>query len=323
MNRDGYARAAALAVDVDAAWLAWTAPDRVVRVGDFSEPDPRISTLAGIGADQVLPGFLPGTFLLLEGDRVVRWNAPAGRTDGEVGAGPGVRRLLDLDAGPRARHRFGLVAATGEELLGHADGRWHTIAALDGPPLALAWQHRRRSVLVLTGPGTLSRLDPVTGEVTQECAGAVPSGGSLACYDEVLGGVWVTSGDGSASARFVRVEPWPPREVYRVDLPGEPVGLGVSHSGEWLVLHGGAPGTAWLYNVNGRTAFTPPPAVAERCWPAAFTYTNRLVAVDGDDVEITEIPARADIRAPRSTLDIDTFWESAPRMHRAVSPNRG
>lgn len=306
-----------LAVDVDALWFVWTAADGRLRKARFDTEETDIEREPGVWADGVLPTLSPACFLLFEG-RIARWwSAADGLLGPELTFPEGFSGALDLGSRDVRRSGPHVLAANDRRLLVHRDGRWDDVAELDSEPLTLAWQARRRRALVITASGAVHQYDPGSGNV-QVAPAPVPGTYSDAVYDEVLGGVWLLSAESPDTARFTRVEPWPPRPVYEVRLPAEAVGLDVSCSGEWLVVRTQGKPANWLYNINGARAFVAPRRMAEDAWPGAFTFANHLVAVNGDEVEIVEIPARADVRAPGGgALDIDVYWEAKPLMHKA------
>ncbi len=309
---------ALLAVDVDALWFAWTAADGVVRKARFDTADTDIERVPGVRADGVLPTLDPACFLLLDGRTARWWSAVRGLLGPELTLPEGCSGVLDLGSrGTAERSGPHVLAAIDHRIVAHRGGGWEEIGELDAEPLVLAWQARRRRAVVVTASGAVHQYDPVSDDV-QTVPAPVPGTYRDAVYDEVLGGVWLLVADAPDTARFTRVEPWPPRAVYEVALPGEAEGLGVSCSGEWLVVRTGGEPATWIYNINGARSFLAPRRMAEDGWPGAFTYDNHLVAVNGDEVEVVEIPARADVRAPGGgALDIDVYWEARPVMHKA------
>ncbi|WP_150241889.1 hypothetical protein [Nocardiopsis quinghaiensis] len=312
-------RSEALTGDVDCLWFAWTAGDRAVRKARTETETPVIEREPGVTAEAVLPTLRPACFLLSEGESLRWWSAVRGYLGPPLPLPGGDLRVLGLREGDGEGP--GVLAADSERLLVHGPRGWSAALGLDSAPLVLAWQSRRRRALVVTESGTVHQYDPGSGH-TETVEPPSPRRYLHGAYDEILGGIWLVPADSPGTACFVRAEPWPPTPVYEVDLPAVATGLGVSHSGEWLIVYTGDRPAAWLYNVNGARSFEAPRGMAELSWPGAFTFANHLIAVDRDTAEAVEIPARADIRAPGGELDIDVFWEARPRMHRASKANR-
>ncbi|MEU3017598.1 hypothetical protein ABZ635_09430 [Nocardiopsis sp. NPDC007018] len=308
---------AEVAVDDDGTWCAWT--DTTGRVRAMALRGPESGRIVGLGPGaSVRAGAGTGRFLLQDGDRVRSWSPAAGARE-EARAAPGALLLETRGAGPDGRTR--LVTATSEELVLPSATGAPTVRPLDAPALLLAWQHRRRAVLCVLSDGTVLRADPATGEVT---ASALSGGGHhrLACYEEVLGGVWAVLEDAPRTLRFHRTETDPPEAVYRLDLEEPPEEVRASHSGEWLIARNPGRRPTRLVNVNSGRAFDVPGELAARGAPCVFSFDNRLISVEGDAVESLPVPARADIRSRDGSLDIDTFWEAPPQMHRASRPQR-
>src|SRR5690606_25884370 len=240
---------------------------------------------------------------------VVEWHDDGVRTGAEAELPAGTRAVAA--DGPR------IVAATDRALLGH-DGGWSVLRPLAAAPLLLARQARRRSLLLLTADGTVigGAVDPARAGTHRDPSWA---GAAVCAYDETLGAVWLAHPGGRAEAVLARVEPWPPRAVYRVPMPLGVEGLTVSHNGEWLAVRRG-PGADGLelYNVAGRRVFRPPLSGLDGRIEVAFTYDNRLAAVDARDrVVVVELPARVDVRAEhRDLADLEVFWEG--RMEKAA-----
>ncbi|MGQ4268395.1 hypothetical protein [Nocardiopsis changdeensis] len=303
------------AADIDALWFAWAGADGVLRTARFDTAEPLIRRTGAV-CDAVVPGHGPGRFLVVHEGAVRPWAAATGEEGPPVVLPEGTDRLMEVPGGPDAGTPHLLAAAPGA-LLCHDSGGWRVLEEPDAPVIALAWQFRRHRALAFTAAGAVHGYDPASG-LPEPFSPPSRDRYRTALYDEILGGVWALPEDRPDRAHFLRVEPGPPERVYDVALPAAAVGLGVSHSGEWLIVtaRDGTP-SAWLYNVNGARSFPAPPAMAVSAWPGAFTFDNHLVAVCDDEVQTVEIPARADVRAPGTALDIEVFWEARPRMHRA------
>ncbi|MEU8122399.1 hypothetical protein AB0C21_27140 [Spirillospora sp. NPDC049024] len=319
-----------LTLDIDARVAAWIGPGGAVKAADLDETPPRVHEADGPeGARSVVPGNAPGEFLATGGDAVVpiRWTAQ-GAESGDAIPLPDDTRQVGA-AGGR------VAACTGGSLLTW-DGTWRKQAALPAEPVCAAWQNRRRSLLVLTRDGSFTRY----ARDAQTARDDEWAGPAAAVYDEVLGAVWLAHPGGDPRTLMVRVEPWPPRVVYRADLGPGVRGLTVAQNGEWLAVRYGGDRPAELYNVSGRRLFRPPATAGSATAGSAsagvvFTYDNRLVTVTEDDrVSFARLPARVDVRtAPAGAegadneffehggdLDIETFWEG--QMHKASKPRR-
>ncbi|MEU5884350.1 hypothetical protein [Spirillospora sp. NPDC047279] len=320
-----------LTLDTDARVMAWIGPGGVPKVADLDETPPRVHEADGPeGARSVVPGGTAGEFLVVGDGTVVplRWTA------GGVGSGD----AIPLPDGAREVGAAGglIAACTGDALLTY-DGRWRERAALPAEPVCMAWQHRRRSLLVLTRDGSFTRFAD-EAQAARDDAWADPA---TAVYDEVLGALWLAHPGGDARTLMVRVEPWPPRTIYQAGLGAGVRGLTVAQNGEWLAVRYGGDRPIELYNVSGRRLFRPPPTAGSAgnsgnaASGVAFTYDNRLVTVTEDDrVSFARLPARVDVRtAPAGgeaaaneffehggDLDIETFWEG--QMYKASKPRR-
>jgi len=299
------------ATDVDGRFLARVGAEGAVLLADLDALPPVSRQVHGLAAEAVLPGGRPGTFIVLGRGRaaVVEWHDDGVHTGAEAELPAGTRAVAA--DGPR------IVAATDRALLGH-DGGWSVLRPLAAAPLLLARQARRRSLLLLTEDGTVigGAVDPARAGTHRDPSWA---GAAVCAYDETLGAVWLAHPGGRAEAVLARVEPWPPRAVYRVPMPLGVEGLTVSHNGEWLAVRRG-PGADGLelYNVAGRRVFRPPLSGLDGRIEVAFTYDNRLAAVDARDrVVVVELPARVDVRAEhRDLADLEVFWEG--RMEKAA-----
>ena len=299
-----------LAVDGDAAWCAWTSDDGRVRALDLAGGPRGALTELGPGG-RVYPAAGSGAFLVVDSGSVFRSTRGGDRT-------------YLYDAADDSLHLEAAPTGTGASVAATADSRSlvvgrggsETTVATGSRPLVLAWARRRKRFLCLTADAVLTRLDPVTGETD---AVRLDTGGEpvAACYDEVLGGVWTVSSAAPDEARLHRVEPRVPRLTYRIRLGTRVSDLSTSHSGEWLIARDSTAGSTFLVNVNSARAFRAPGRLTGSGAPCAFSYDNRLVAVEADSYEIVEVPARADIRSRDGSLEIATFWNSEPRMHRA------
>ncbi|MFE1165823.1 hypothetical protein [Nocardiopsis sp. NPDC058789] len=309
-------RRAEVAADDDGTWCAWTSESGPVRAlglwgprsGRITELGPGTSVYAGAGT---------GRFLLQDGATVRSWSPAQGLRD-EGTAEPGAL-LLDAPAPGTGGGR--LVVASTEELVLLAGAADPVSRRLSAPPLLLAWQHRRRAVLCVLSDGTVLRTDPVTGTTeTANLPGAETY--RLACYEEVLGGVWAVPAASPGTARFHRTETDPSDPVYRRELGVEADAIRASHSGEWLIARTPGRGPTRLVNVNSGRGFDVPGELAARGVPCVFSFDNRLISVEGDTFESLPVPARADIRSRDGSLEIDTFWSAPPQMHRAARPQR-
>ncbi|MBQ1080564.1 hypothetical protein [Nocardiopsis sp. B62] len=310
-------RGAEVAVDDDGTWCAWTTETgRVRALGLWGSDSGRIIDL-GPGT-AVYAGAGTGRFLLRDGGSVRSWSPAEGSRDAGT-APPGALLLEARVPGTGGGDR--VVAASSEELVLRAGDGTAVSHRLCAPPLVLAWQHRRRAVLCLLSDGTVLRADPVTGSVE---ASVLPGGEDLrlACYEEVLGGVWVVPADASGTVRFHRTEADPSEAVYRLDLGAAVESLRASHSGEWLIARNPGRDPTRLVNVNSGRSFDVPGELAARGAPCVFSFDNQLISVEADTFESLPVPARADIRSRDGSLDIDTFWSAPPQMHRASRPQR-
>ncbi|PWV57398.1 MULTISPECIES: hypothetical protein [Nocardiopsis] len=309
-------RGAEVAVDDDGTWCAWTTGSGQVRALGLWGPDSGRIIDLGPGT-AVYAGAGTGRFLLRDGGSVRSWSPAAGSRD--EGTAPAGALLLEARVPGAGGGR--VVAASSEELVLHAGDGTAVSRRLCAPPLVLAWQHRRRTVLCLLSDGTVLRADPVTGSVETS---ALPGGEDhrLACYEEVLGGVWVVPAHEPGTVRFHRTEADPSAAVYRLDLGAAVDSLRASHSGEWLIARNPGRAPTRLVNVNSGRSFEVPGELAARGAPCVFSFDNQLISVEGDAFESLPVPARADIRSRDGSLDIDTFWSAPPQMHRASRPQR-
>lgn len=301
---------AGVAVDTDSTWCAWTtASGRVQALNLWNDGgDEIVDTGRG---NTVHAGSGTGRFLVQDGRTLRAWSPGAGTEDkGTVDLGA---LLLEHPSGGDTA----IVAAT-ETSLEPIDGpgpRW--FHRLQAPPLVLAWQRRRHGILCVLSDGSVHKVDPNTGQATTSRL-AVEGEPLLACYDEILGGVWTVFANAPRVVHFDRLETDPPTRIYRKELPVAPESIGTSHSGEWLIVQAPRTRPTLLFNVNSDRGFDVPGELASRGAPCVFSYDNRLISVEEDVFETLLVPARADVRSRDGSLDIDAFWSAPPRMHRAA-----
>lgn len=307
MNRS---RPAGVAVDTDSTWCAWTTASGSVQALNLLHDGGDEIVDAGRG-NAVHAGSGTGRFLIQEGRTLRAWSPGSGAQ--EKGTVDPDTLLLEYpsDGGTV------IVAAT-ETSLEPIEGpgpRWSH--RLQAPPLVLAWQRRRRQILCVLSDGSVHKVDPNTGRATTSRL-AVAEELLLACYDEILGGVWSVSANAPRVVHFDRSETDPPTRIYRKELPVAPESIGTSHSGEWLIVRTPRTRPTLLFNVNSDRGFDVPGELASRGAPCVFSYDNRLISVEEDVFETLLVPARADVRSRDGSLDIDAFWSAPPRMHRAA-----
>ncbi|GAA0977960.1 hypothetical protein GCM10009551_015430 [Nocardiopsis tropica] len=303
---------AGIAVDDDSTWCAWTTAGGLVRAMELGADRSGEIVDAGRGT-AVHAGSGTGRFLVHDGEDVRSWSPDAG-TRSVCSAEPG---SLLLEPGGASGHEATLVAAASESELALLSAAG-TVSSqrLGAPPLVLAWQHRRRRILCVLADGTVHKLDPRTAR-TDTSSLSFTGNHRLACYDEVLGGVWSVPEQSPDTAHFHRTEADRPGTLYTLGLGTVPAVIRSSHSGEWLIA--ATPGRpTMLTNVNSGRSFTVPGELAARGAPGVFSFDNRLVSVEGDAFEVLPVPARADVRSRDGSLPIETFWSAPPQMHRAT-----
>lgn len=303
-----------VATDNDSTWCAWITGSATVRAMSLQEGDERDIFDAGNGT-AVHGGARTGRFLIQDGETLRAWEPEIGSRD--VGTITPGALLLEpvghVGTFATATARDGLVLFTGDETLLSLE--------LGAPPLLLEWQQRRRKILCVLADGTVHRIDTVTRR--SETSFLSTAGDyRLACYDEILGGVWTVPESEPGIALFHRTETDPHVRIYRMDIGLKAEAVRSSHSGEWFIARAPEQGPTRLTNVNSGRTFTVPGELAERGVPCVFSFDNQLVSVEEDTFETLPVPARADVRSRDGSLAIDTFWSAPPRMHRA-SRRRG
>lgn len=299
-----------VAVDTDSTWCAWATDSGSIQVLELLNDD--LGEIIDVGrGEAVHAGHGTGRFLI-QRDRNLRAWSPEGKVEEKGTVDP---QALLVEYPIEGGTAIAVATQTSLDLFGAP--RPLPTQRLQAPPLLLALQQRRRGLLCVLADGTVHKVDPSTGETTTfrlESEDHL----ILACYDEVLGGVWTVSQSAPTVVCLHRVETDPPVRVYRKNTGVAPNSIRASHSGEWLILGFAQARSTLLFNVNSDRGFDVPGELASRGAPCVFSYDNRLVSVEENVAETFQVPARADVRSRGGSLDIDAFWSAPPKMHRAT-----